>query len=68
LRRRLKKGKKHSAPASSPYFLGCFLSWSLGPASANDELREDVKRGVYVENLSEFEVQSVSDILRLLIQ
>ncbi|KAI4376012.1 hypothetical protein MLD38_013812 [Melastoma candidum] len=31
-------------------------------------LREDVKKGVYVENLSEFEVQSVGGILRLLIQ
>lgn len=32
------------------------------------KLREDVKKGVYVENLSEFEVYTVSDILRLLIQ
>lgn len=32
------------------------------------KLREDVKKGVYVENLSEFEVRTVSDILRLLIQ
>lgn len=32
------------------------------------KLREDVKKGVYVENLSEFEVCTVSDILRLLIQ
>ncbi|KAM7474929.1 hypothetical protein LguiB_022172 [Lonicera macranthoides] len=29
-------------------------------------LREDCKKGVYVENLSEFEVQTVGDILRLL--
>ncbi|XP_015944937.1 kinesin-like protein KIN-12D isoform X1 [Arachis duranensis] len=40
----------------------------LDPSSTNLLLREDVKRGVYVENLSEFEVQSVNDILRLLIQ
>lgn len=32
------------------------------------KLREDVEKGVYVENLSEFEVGTVSDILRLLIQ
>ncbi|CAL5213205.1 unnamed protein product [Lathyrus oleraceus] len=40
----------------------------LDPSSTNLLLREDVKKGVYVENLSEFEAQSVSDILRLLIQ
>ncbi|KAI4376005.1 hypothetical protein MLD38_013807 [Melastoma candidum] len=40
----------------------------LDPSSTNLSLREDVKQGVYVENLSEFEVQSVGDILRLLIQ
>ncbi|XP_027348323.1 kinesin-like protein KIN-12D [Abrus precatorius] len=37
----------------------------LDPSSTN---LLDVKKGVYVENLSEFEVQSVSDIIRLLIQ
>ncbi|XP_057545866.1 kinesin-like protein KIN-12C [Amaranthus tricolor] len=31
-------------------------------------LREDVQKGVYVENLSQFEVQTVGDVLRLLIQ
>ncbi|CAL0331344.1 unnamed protein product [Lupinus luteus] len=40
----------------------------LDPSSTNLLLREDVKKGVYVENLSEFEVQSVSDIIGLLIQ
>ncbi|RXH88151.1 hypothetical protein DVH24_042222 [Malus domestica] len=40
----------------------------LDPSSTNLLLREDVKQGVYVENLSEFEVYTVSDILRLLIQ
>ncbi|PNY07980.1 ATP binding protein [Trifolium pratense] len=40
----------------------------LDPSSTNLLLREDVKKGVYVENLSEFEAQSVSDIIRLLIQ
>jgi len=30
------------------------------------QLREDVKNGVYVENLSEFEVRTVTDILKLL--
>lgn len=32
------------------------------------QLREDLRKGVYVENLTEFEVESVSDILKLLIQ
>ncbi|XP_020534921.1 kinesin-like protein KIN-12D isoform X2 [Jatropha curcas] len=40
----------------------------LDPSSSNLLLREDVKKGVYVENLSEFEVQTVSDILKLLTQ
>ncbi|KAJ4830100.1 hypothetical protein Tsubulata_017786 [Turnera subulata] len=40
----------------------------LDPSSTNLLLREDVKQGVYVENLSEFEVQTVSDIIRLLTQ
>eukprot|EP00257_Ricinus_communis_P017920 XP_015576480.1 kinesin-like protein KIN-12F [Ricinus communis] len=40
----------------------------LDPSSANLLLREDVKKGVYVENLSEFEVQTVGDILKLLTQ
>ncbi|XP_021285651.1 kinesin-like protein KIN-12D isoform X2 [Herrania umbratica] len=40
----------------------------LDPSAANLLLREDVKKGVYVENLSEFEVQTVGDILKLLTQ
>lgn len=32
------------------------------------QLREDTKTGVYVENLSEFEVETVADILKLLSQ
>ncbi|KAK4789861.1 hypothetical protein SAY86_017165 [Trapa natans] len=40
----------------------------LDPSSANLLLREDAKKGVYVENLTEFEVRTVGDILRLLIQ
>ncbi|CAA3022560.1 kinesin KIN-12D [Olea europaea subsp. europaea] len=40
----------------------------LDPSSTNLMLREDVKKGVYVENLSEFEVQTVGDILQLLSQ
>ncbi|KAI9181658.1 hypothetical protein LWI28_017227 [Acer negundo] len=40
----------------------------LDPSSTNLMLREDVKKGVYVENLSEFEVQTVGDILKLLTQ
>ncbi|XP_039139825.1 kinesin-like protein KIN-12F [Dioscorea cayenensis subsp. rotundata] len=40
----------------------------LDPLSTNLLLREDLRKGVYVENLTEFEVESVSDILKLLIQ
>ncbi|GMH13425.1 hypothetical protein Nepgr_015266 [Nepenthes gracilis] len=40
----------------------------LDPSSTNLLLREDVRKGVYVENLSEFEVHSVADILKLLAQ
>ncbi|KAI3497334.1 hypothetical protein L1887_39873 [Cichorium endivia] len=38
----------------------------LDPSSTNLQLREDVKKGVYVENLTECEVHTVGDILRLL--
>ncbi|KAD4179211.1 hypothetical protein E3N88_27802 [Mikania micrantha] len=38
----------------------------LDPSSTNLQLREDVKKGVYVENLIEIEVHTVGDILRLL--
>nr|XP_019705878.1 kinesin-like protein KIN-12E isoform X1 [Elaeis guineensis] len=40
----------------------------LEPSSTNLQLREDLKKGVYVENLKEFEVSSVKDVLELLIQ
>ncbi|GMJ12777.1 phragmoplast orienting kinesin 2 [Hibiscus trionum] len=40
----------------------------LDPSATNLLLREDVKKGVYVENLTELEVQTVSDILKLLSQ
>ncbi|PPD81977.1 hypothetical protein GOBAR_DD21105 [Gossypium barbadense] len=40
----------------------------LDPSATNLLLREDVKKGVYVENLTEFEVQTVSDVLKLLSQ
>ncbi|GAB4837956.1 hypothetical protein Ancab_027484 [Ancistrocladus abbreviatus] len=40
----------------------------LAPSSTNLLLREDVRKGVYVENLSEFEVHAVGDILKLLAQ
>ncbi|KAI3755534.1 hypothetical protein L1987_55337 [Smallanthus sonchifolius] len=38
----------------------------LDPSSTNLPLREDAKKGVYVENLTEVEVHTVGDILRLL--
>ncbi|CAN6449393.1 unnamed protein product [Victoria cruziana] len=40
----------------------------LDPSSTNLMLREDIKKGVYVENLTEYEVNSVSDVLKLLFQ
>lgn len=32
------------------------------------QLREDIRRGIYVENLTELEVETVGDILKLLFQ
>ncbi|XP_010525678.1 PREDICTED: kinesin-like protein KIN-12D [Tarenaya hassleriana] len=40
----------------------------LDPCSTNLQLREDIKEGVYVENLTEYEVQSVQGILKLISQ
>ncbi|KAG5632052.1 hypothetical protein H5410_003769 [Solanum commersonii] len=40
----------------------------LEPSSTNLLLREDLKKGVYVENLTEVSVSSVDDILRILLQ
>ncbi|KAI3675271.1 hypothetical protein L1987_84859 [Smallanthus sonchifolius] len=40
----------------------------LDPSSTNLQLREDVKKGVYVENLMEYEVHCVGDVLKLLSQ
>nr|AMS24235.1 kinesin 12-Ia protein [Marsilea vestita] len=40
----------------------------LDPTTTNLQMREDAKRGVYVENLSEVEVTNVHDVIRLLLQ
>ncbi|KAH9330267.1 hypothetical protein KI387_002375 [Taxus chinensis] len=40
----------------------------LEPSSTNLQMREDAKKGVYVENLSEVEVKGVNDIVKLLLQ
>ncbi|KAH1116640.1 hypothetical protein GLYMA_17G038700v4 [Glycine max] len=40
----------------------------LEPSSTNLQLREDLKKGVYVENLTEHSVDTVYDVLRLLLQ
>ncbi|OMO53413.1 C2 calcium-dependent membrane targeting [Corchorus capsularis] len=40
----------------------------LEPSSTNLLLREDLKKGVYVENLTEYYVQTVDDVLKLLLQ
>jgi kinesin family protein 15 len=40
----------------------------LEPSSTNLQMREDARKGVYVENLSEVEVHNVQDVIQLLIQ
>ncbi|XP_042050674.1 kinesin-like protein KIN-12E isoform X3 [Salvia splendens] len=40
----------------------------LEPSSTNLQLREDLKKGVYVENLSEHRVRTVNDVLHILQQ
>ncbi|XP_058101445.1 kinesin-like protein KIN-12E [Magnolia sinica] len=40
----------------------------LEPASTNLQLREDMKKGVHVENLKEYKVTTVRDVLKLLLQ
>ncbi|KAI4322505.1 hypothetical protein L6164_022193 [Bauhinia variegata] len=40
----------------------------LDPSSTNLQIREDSKRGVYVENLKEIEVTSARDVIQQLIQ
>lgn len=40
----------------------------LEPSSTNLQLREDMKKGVYVDNLTEHSVVTVNDVLRLLVQ
>ncbi|KAK4767541.1 hypothetical protein SAY86_015291 [Trapa natans] len=40
----------------------------LEPSSSNLQLREDMKKGVYVENLTEYRVKTVQDVIMLLLQ
>ncbi|KAJ8766501.1 hypothetical protein K2173_022560 [Erythroxylum novogranatense] len=40
----------------------------LEPSSTNLQLREDMKKGVYVENLTEYNVTTVDDVTKLLLQ
>uniref|UniRef100_A0A7I4DZD3 Kinesin motor domain-containing protein n=1 Tax=Physcomitrium patens TaxID=3218 RepID=A0A7I4DZD3_PHYPA len=40
----------------------------LEPTSTNLQMREDVRKGVYVENLTEVEVHCVQDVIQLLCQ
>ncbi|KAJ0092747.1 hypothetical protein Patl1_24784 [Pistacia atlantica] len=40
----------------------------LEPSSTNLQLREDLKKGVYVENLTEYNVTTVNDVLDLLVE
>ncbi|XP_011656324.1 kinesin-like protein KIN-12C isoform X2 [Cucumis sativus] len=40
----------------------------LEPSSTNLQLREDLKKGVYVENLTEHSVSTINDVVKLLLQ
>ncbi|XP_021642903.2 kinesin-like protein KIN-12C isoform X2 [Hevea brasiliensis] len=40
----------------------------LEPSSTNLQLREDLRKGVYVENLTEYNVKTVNDVTKLLSQ
>ncbi|XP_062108915.1 kinesin-like protein KIN-12C isoform X2 [Humulus lupulus] len=40
----------------------------LEPSSTNLQLREDLNKGVYVENLTEYNVRNVNDVVKLLLQ
>ncbi|XP_078437398.1 kinesin-like protein KIN-12G [Wolffia australiana] len=40
----------------------------LDPSSSNLQIREDLKKGIYVENLSEFEVACARDVIQHLLQ
>ncbi|KAJ6324752.1 hypothetical protein OIU76_011946 [Salix suchowensis] len=40
----------------------------LEPSSTNLQLREDLNKGVYVENLTEYNVRTVNDVIKLLQQ
>ncbi|CBI24411.3 unnamed protein product, partial [Vitis vinifera] len=40
----------------------------LEPSSANLQIREDIKKGVHVENLTELEVTSARDVIQQLVQ
>ncbi|KAL2461036.1 P-loop containing nucleoside triphosphate hydrolase superfamily protein [Abeliophyllum distichum] len=40
----------------------------LDPSSVNLQIREDTKKGIYVENLNEVEVMSARDVIQQLIQ
>ncbi|KAI3505973.1 hypothetical protein L1887_28326 [Cichorium endivia] len=40
----------------------------LEPSSTNLQVREDLKEGVYVENLTEYNVKTVDEVLKLLLQ
>ncbi|KAK9086225.1 hypothetical protein Syun_028619 [Stephania yunnanensis] len=40
----------------------------LEPSSTNLQIREDMRKGVYVENLAEYEVKTVNDVIELLLK
>ncbi|KAL5563438.1 hypothetical protein UlMin_033185 [Ulmus minor] len=65
--------------ASFPCTISYCLTFTLGiyneqitdllePSSTNLQLREDLKKGVYVENLIEYNVRNVDDVVKILLQ
>ncbi|CDO98710.1 unnamed protein product [Coffea canephora] len=65
---RRNEGLKYSCKCSFLEIYNEQITDLLEPSSTNLQLREDLKKGVYVENLTEYSVRTVDDVLRLLLQ
>ncbi|KAL3505563.1 hypothetical protein ACH5RR_030945 [Cinchona calisaya] len=66
--KRRNEGLKYSCKCSFLEIYNEQITDLLEPSSTNLQLREDLKKGVYVENLTEYSVRTVDDVLRLLLQ
>ncbi|CAI9119063.1 OLC1v1020726C1 [Oldenlandia corymbosa var. corymbosa] len=62
------EGLKYSCKCSFLEIYNEQITDLLEPSSNNLQLREDSKKGVYVENLTEYNVCTVDDVLKLLLQ